>query len=76
MKLGPGDTIFLYSDGVTEAANGQLELYTDKRLGKVLSEIGEGLPKDVVNAVLGDVETFSEGVPQADDMALLAIRYN
>lgn len=76
MKLGRGDTIFLYSDGVTEAANRQLELYTDKRLEKVLSGIGEGLPKDAINAVLVDVETFSEGVPQADDMALLAIRYN
>lgn len=76
IKLEPGDAIFLYSDGVTEAANGRLELYTDKRLAKVLSETGTGSPRDAVEAVLSDVEIFSEGVPHADDMALLAIRYN
>lgn len=76
VKLGPGDTIFLYSDGVTEAWNRHLELYTDRRLAEVLSGVGGGVPRDAVEAVLGDVEAFSEGVPQADDMALLAIRYN
>jgi sigma-B regulation protein RsbU (phosphoserine phosphatase) len=76
MKLGHGDTIFLYSDGVTEAVNRELELYTDKRLANVLSAVGPGLPKDAVEAVLGAVEIFSEGVSQTDDMALLAIRYN
>jgi len=76
VKLGAGDTIFLYSDGVTEASNRHLELYTDGRLAEVLSGVGGGVPRDAVEAVLGDVEAFSEGVPQADDMALLAIRYN
>lgn len=76
MKLYPGDTIFLYSDGVTEAMNRELELYTDRRLANVLAAAGTGTPKDAVEAVLVAVEIFSEGVPQTDDMALLAIRYN
>lgn len=76
VKLDPGDTIFLFSDGVTEAMNRELELYTDKRLAGVLAAAGTGIPKDAVEAVLGAVEVFSEGVPQTDDMALLAIRYN
>lgn len=76
IKLDPGDTIFLYSDGVTEAVNRELELYTDKRLADELSAVDTGVPKDAVEAVLGAVEVFSEGAPQTDDMALLAIRYN
>jgi sigma-B regulation protein RsbU (phosphoserine phosphatase) len=76
MKLDPGDTIFLYSDGVTEAMNRNLELFTDKRLANVLAGADTDTPKDAVEAALAAVDVFSEGVPPADDMALLAIRYN
>ena len=61
MKLDPGDTIFLYSDGVTEAMNRNLELFTDKRLANVLAGADTDTPKDAVEAALAAVDVFSEG---------------
>lgn len=76
VRLEPGDGIFLYSDGLTEAVNRDKSLFTDKRLRNLLAEDDFGNPRDTVGKVLRDVQEFSRGVHLADDMAVLAIRYN
>ncbi len=74
--LDHGDSIFLYSDGVTEAMNGEGRLYTDNRLSELPGSTGFAHPRDSINRVLKDVETYRGGAPQTDDIAMLAIRYN
>lgn len=75
VKLDPGDTLVLFSDGVTEAANRSEELYGVPRLREVLSgQHTQGLDK-IQKAVLDSVETFARGASQADDITLLLLRY-
>lgn len=74
--LNEDDGIFLYSDGVTEAVNKGLELYTDKKLRDLLASNGSRDVRETVEGVLRDVERFSDGARQTDDMTMLAIRYN
>jgi sigma-B regulation protein RsbU (phosphoserine phosphatase) len=74
--LSPGDTLLLYTDGVTEAENGALGLYGNERLTQTLSS---GFPhasaEAVVAAVEASVTAFAGGAPQSDDITLLALRY-
>jgi len=76
VKLEPGDGIFLYSDGVTDAMHKDGTMFTDMRLGEVLEAEGFETPGDTVGKVLSDVEEFSRGAHQTDDMTVLAIKYN
>jgi len=72
--LAPGDTLVVYSDGVTEAMNKGGEMYEDERL---LREIdgARGEPADeVLDLVVHSVERFAGGAEQADDLTLLVAR--
>jgi sigma-B regulation protein RsbU (phosphoserine phosphatase) len=76
IKLNPGDTIFLYTDGVTEAFNKAELAYGEDRLEKFLeSQHCIGL-EPLVKILLQDVNNFSTEVPQSDDITLLAIRFS
>lgn len=72
--LEPGDTLFLYTDGLTEARSPGRDFYGEERLVEVLSRIVDDLgPESVVDAVFNDVTLFAGSQP-SDDMALVAIR--
>src|SRR5262245_51588993 len=72
--LAPGDSIYLYTDGVTEATNRRGELFTEQRLEAVLRETaGEG-PHDTISAVARAVRAFTDGAPQSDDITALVLR--
>jgi phosphoserine phosphatase RsbU/P len=73
-QLARGDALFLYTDGVTEAMNGELELYSDERLLTVLEPLSGSPPKTVVEKVMESVAAFAGDAPQADDIAAMAIR--
>ena len=75
MKLLPGDALFLYTDGVTEALDVKGSLFGDDRLIDLAKSIVDPTPKTLCAAVRVSVAAFSEGVPQADDLTVLAIRY-
>lgn len=73
--LQPGDTLFLYTDGVTEAMNANDEMFNEARLEKSLQAYKE-LPLDaMVQNVFQDVQTFAQGVEQSDDITCLAVRF-
>ena len=74
-SLNPGDTIFLYTDGVTEALDGKGELFGEERLADAINAVAEPDPKAFCNVVRMAVAAFAEGVPQADDMTVLAVEY-
>jgi phosphoserine phosphatase RsbU/P len=75
LTLNPGDGIFLYTDGVTEAMDMKGNFYTDDRLKRLL-ENQKGLPiEDRLRITLSDLKSFSSGAPPTDDITLLGIRY-
>ena len=76
IPLAPGDSLFLYTDGVTEALDPKNELYGEDRLLVTLRAIDYSPePEPVCNVVRAAVAAFAAGAPQADDITVLAIKY-
>ena len=76
VRLGPGDLIIAFSDGVTEAMNAQGDEFTDDRLLACARAHQGEAPGQVLAAVLEDVQAFCGGATQSDDMTLVMVRYN
>ena len=74
-SLSPGDLLFLYTDGVTEALDSKGGLFGEERLENAVNAVAEPHPKSVCNVVRMAVAAFAEGVPQADDLTVLAVEY-
>ena len=75
LQLEPNDTLFLFSDGVTEAMDPDEQLYGVPRLVEVLQGKTD-LPLDEIQkTVLESVENFARGARQADDVTMLVVRY-
>ena len=72
--LNPGDTLYLYTDGVTEAMNKDENLYTEERLLNTLNSIKNESPTQICEDVLDDVRDFANGAPQADDITMLCVQ--
>jgi sigma-B regulation protein RsbU (phosphoserine phosphatase) len=73
--LGPGDALFMYTDGVTEATDPAGEEFTTSRLGPCLARCrGLGLD-DMIRTVGAEVAAFVGDAPQGDDITMLALRY-
>jgi sigma-B regulation protein RsbU (phosphoserine phosphatase) len=66
--------LVLYTDGVTEATDGEMRLYGKDRLTTLLAVTPPDDARSVVDAVVVDVLGFAVGTEQADDIALLALR--
>ncbi len=75
IKLEPGDTIILFSDGVTEAMDPAEQLFGVPRLREVLNGHMQTVLEDLQQLVLQSVENFARGASQADDLTLLLVRY-
>ena len=74
--LAPGDTMFLYTDGITEAMNVDEEEFTEARLEAVLAD-GHALPVDaVLTNVTSAVVEFVAGAEQSDDITCIVLRYD
>jgi serine phosphatase RsbU (regulator of sigma subunit) len=73
LQLEPGDTVILYSDGVTEAANAARERFGLDRLTRSIERLAERPVAEVQAQVAQEVIAFTHR--QEDDMTLLAVRY-
>jgi len=73
--LQPGDTLFVYTDGVTEASNRNEEFFSIGRLKEVVERCGGAEPSYLVQEVVESVDRFAEGTPQADDIAMVCLQY-
>lgn len=69
--LKPGDKLFLYTDGVTEATNETDELYGEERLQKYLNSHIEDNPEDTLNGIKADIDMFVGNREQSDDITML-----
>jgi serine phosphatase RsbU (regulator of sigma subunit) len=73
IQLAPGDTLVLYTDGITEAQDEGRAMFGDERLIQV-AQANVGCPAhDIQKALLDGVHTFVGGAPQHDDMTLLVL---
>ena len=76
IDLVPGDTLVLFSDGVTEAFSKEEELFGDERLLAQLGcEPGQNAA-GTVSSILQAVRSHATGAPQSDDISIVAVRYN
>ena len=75
LKLEPGDTLVLFSDGVTEAMDPAEQLFGVPRLREVLTGHMQTPLDELQRAILESVENFAHGASQADDLTLLLVRY-
>ena len=75
LQLEPGGKLFLYTDGVGEATDPNLELYGTDRLLEALNRVRDGSPKEVLDEVSRSVAVFADKEPQADDLTMLCIQY-
>lgn len=76
LTLSPGDTIFLYTDGLTEAENPQKELFGEQRALKTASQFVTLAAEEQIEQMRQAVHVFVDQAEQSDDLTLLAIRYN
>ena len=76
LQLQPGDRIYLYTDGVTEAANAQNELYGESRLRDVLNRNADKPTAEICKIVKADIDAFVGEADQSDDITMLCIAYN
>jgi phosphoserine phosphatase RsbU/P len=74
LTLAAGDTLYVYTDGITEAENRKHELFSEQRLEEVLRGKINGATDDIVKAVVDAVKGFADGALQSDDITALAIR--
>jgi sigma-B regulation protein RsbU (phosphoserine phosphatase) len=72
--LEPGDMIVAYTDGVTEAMNGERELYSDARLQSKVATLAGSTVENTVKQIVASVRTHAAGAPQSDDIAVLALK--
>ena len=73
--LNPGDSIFVYTDGVAEATNGDDELYGTERMLSALNSEPDAQPEQVLGNVMNDINGFVDGAEQFDDITMLCFRY-
>ena len=74
-QLNPGDSIFVYTDGVAEATNGDSELYGTERMLGALNSEPDAQPEQVLTNVMNDITGFVDGAEQFDDITMLCFRY-
>jgi sigma-B regulation protein RsbU (phosphoserine phosphatase) len=74
-KLAPGDGLFVFTDGITEALNTANELFSDDRLEEALRALTTASAREMVSGVMERVRTFAAGAVQADDIAAMGLRF-
>lgn len=75
LQLQAGDTLFLYTDGITEAFNERDESYGEERLEVLLRSHCKSPIKEMSQATVAGVQEFCGNAPQSDDITLMAVRY-
>lgn len=75
IMLKPGESLFFYTDGVTESFNKDEEEFEVERLEEMLSNKASLSSTDLINHVFENVLSFSNGVDQSDDITCVALKY-
>ena len=76
LQLEAGDRVVVYSDGVSEAANFDNERFGDERVVDLLAERKGLSGPELFQALLDEINAFTQGAEQADDLTLLVLGYD
>ena len=71
--MAPGDTVMMYTDGISEAVNPQDDLFGFEPIEAIL-RAHRGTPQDLIDALAGAVEDFAAGLRRKDDETILVVR--
>ena len=74
LALHKGDRVFLYTDGVTEAMNAEMEEFGDERLQRLLAQCDGLSSQGLLDKLLEAIGAHAAGQPQYDDITMVAIR--
>ena len=74
LELSLHDTIFLYTDGLTEAENAEGTRWGERRLLKSLTQNGQGSPHEIIRGILQDFKTHVQDIPNSDDITVVAMK--
>ena len=75
LQLQPGDKLFFYTDGISEAYDIDDEIFTDERLWQCLQQEAAAAPETLIQRVIAAVRDYSGTAPQSDDLTMLAVSY-
>ena len=75
-ELHPGDSLFVYTDGVAEATNSKNELFGTDRMLQALNRNPDATPEEVLSNVMDGINTFVAGAQQFDDITMMCLKYN
>jgi len=75
MQLKPGDSLFLYTDGLTEIFNAKGDEYGLRRVESLMARHADTPPEQMLSACLREIREFSAGVKRTDDLTLLVMRH-
>lgn len=71
----PGDMLYVYTDGVTEAVDTENHLFGTERVVAALNQKKDSSCKEVLHCVMEEIQNFSKGTPQFDDITMLCMQY-
>ena len=74
-QLNPGDSLFVYTDGVPEATNIHNELFGNERMLDALNRDPDAEPETLLRTVRQEVDEFTGEAPQFDDITMLGLKY-
>lgn len=72
--LEPGDTLIIYSDGVTEAMNKNGELFGEERLAAILADSHHDTPELIIDRMLSAIKEYAGPTPQSDDVTIVVVK--
>ena len=75
LELNPGDKLFVYTDGVTEATAARGEMFGAKRMIEVLNDCADGNPWEILQSVGRAVDDFVGDAEQFDDLTMMCLEY-
>jgi sigma-B regulation protein RsbU (phosphoserine phosphatase) len=75
LTLAPGDRMFVFTDGITEAFSTSHEQFGEERLEALLDSLPAAGPEELVEKIVAAVDAFAEGAEQSDDITALALTY-
>ena len=75
IQLVSGDSIVVFSDGVSEAASESGEEFGDGRIESTVSAVKTESPDQILHALLEAVREFTKGTAQGDDVTAVVVRY-
>jgi serine phosphatase RsbU (regulator of sigma subunit) len=75
VRIDGPDTLFLYSDGVNEAANEREEEFGEDRLREMISQAPGAAPRELCDRIMSQVAAFANAGPPPDDRTLMVVRF-